>query len=376
MRPCGLPPPEEPPGTPPVTDVSAIAWADPARHADFDRWFAGVASRHGLDPATLRPASADASFRRYFRAEGTQGPRIVMDAPPAQEDCRPFVTVARLLTGAGLHAPQVLEWDEAAGFMLLDDLGSCTYLTRLDVLERDPQRADPLYRDALDALVRLQGIDAQAQVKPYDRAFMQREMDLYPEWYAQRHRGKPFDAKQQQVWSTVCTRLLDQIATQPVGLVHRDYHCRNLMVCAPREAEGAGPAPNPGILDFQDAVWGPLTYDLVSLLRDAYVDWDEPVQIDWAVRWWQSARAAGLPVREDFGEVWRDLEWMGLQRHLKVLGIFARLSHRDGKHGYLADLPRVWRHAHKVCMRYTALAPMARLLEQVEGEQAQTGYTF
>ncbi len=357
-----------------------MTWTDPARHAAFDAWLAGVAAQQGLDPATLRPASADASFRRYLRLDAREAgrpSRIVMDAPPSHEDCRPFVQVAGLLGGAGLAAPQVLAWDEAQGFMLLSDLGERTYLAELQSLDLSGgaglRRADGLYRDAVDTLVRLQRIDATTAVPAYDRALMQRELDLFPEWYIARHRGATLSEREQQQIDRCFEQILQVCLAQPAVLVHRDYHSRNLMLPA---QDGTGAAAGPGILDFQDAVAGPASYDLVSLLRDAYIEWDEAIQIDWAARYWERARKAGVPVADDFGSFWRDVEWMGLQRHLKVLGIFARLSHRDGKDGYLKDLPLVWRYAHHVAMRYSVLTPLARLLERLEDVRARDGYTF
>ena len=365
------------------TDASNAppAWSDPARAQDFAEWLARIAPAQGLVPGSVRMASADASFRRYFRIDTADGgARIVMDAPPANEDCRPFVTVARLLGEGGLNAPQVLDWDEPRGFMLLGDLGNRTYLAELQSLDLSGgaglRQADALYRDAIEALVRLQTLPATGLVPAYDRALMQRELELFPAWYIDKHRGVTLTDKQQDALAKTFETILSVCQAQPAVLVHRDFHSRNLMVCAPHVAPGAGPAPNPGLLDFQDAVLGPASYDLVSLLRDAYIGWDESIQIDWAARYWERARKAGVPVAEDFGSFWRDFEWMGLQRHLKVLGIFARLYHRDGKDGYLKDLPQVWRDAHHVAMRYSVLTPLARLLEQLEDVQARDGYTF
>ncbi len=376
-----------------------MAWVDAERQRAFDTWLAGVQGRFGLLPASVRIASADASFRRYLRVDangtgtttsaltgnaGASNPSagtpaasyIVMDAPPAKEDCRPFAQVSGLLCQAGLRVPEVLAWDEAAGFMLLPDLGDTTYLadlSRLDFGQRtDLKRADGLYRDAIDALVRLQlgTTAAQGHVPPYDRALMQREVDLFPDWYVAKHRGVTIDAKQRAILDQAFDTILNVCLAQPMVLVHRDFHSRNLMV------QPDQPGAQPGVLDFQDAVWGPVTYDLVSLLRDAYIDWDESIQIDWAVRYWEQARKAGLPVSADFGDFWRDLDWMGLQRHLKVLGIFCRLSHRDGKHGYLADLPRVWHQAHRIAARYSVLRPLSRLLEEWSDVTITSGYTF
>lgn len=346
-----------------TTDTRATpAWPDDARRQAFDRWLASL-GEHGVDPASIRPASADASFRRYFRLDTARGPRIVMDAPPAHEDCRPFVKMARLLRDAGLDAPEVLAWDEAEGFMLLSDLGDTTYLSQLDA-----RSAPALYREASEALVRLQGIAAEDAVPAYDRALLTRELQLFPDWYVAKHAGVNLDDTQRQQLAQTFELILANNLAQPRVLVHRDYHSRNLMV--------TGGGNGPGILDFQDAVWGPVTYDLVSLLRDAYIDWEEEEQIDWAIRHWERARKAGLPVDADFGQFWRDFEWMGLQRQLKVLGIFCRLSYRDGKDGYLKDLPRVWRYAHRVAMRYNGLGPLAKLLEQAAGEAREYGYSF
>jgi aminoglycoside/choline kinase family phosphotransferase len=374
-----------------VTSPLAVSWTDTDRHAAFEAWLTETAPIYRLDPASLRLASADASFRRYLRIDQNAdlcwpSPAqsfIVMDAPPSHEDCKPFVSVAALLAAGGVHAPEVLAWNEAQGFMLLSDLGSRTYLSVLQALDlASPtgfKLADTLYRDALGALVTLQGIQAEGQVPVYDRVLLRRELDLFPEWYVQRHCGVTLTETQSKQLEKTFELILKTCEDQPMVLVHRDYHSRNLMLGTrpgAETAQGAGHGTNPGVLDFQDAVWGPVTYDVVSLLRDAYIEWDEPQQIDWAARYWQQAKKAGVPVQDDFGLFWRDLEWMGLHRHLKVLGIFARLNHRDGKSAYLKDLPLVWRHAHHVAMRYSVLTPLARLLEQLAGVKAEDGYTF
>lgn len=354
---------------------ASIVWADPARERAFQAWLQAQASAHGLQPDTVRSASADASFRRYFRVEGgDKGSLIIMDAPPQHEDCRPFVSVARLLESGGVAVPHILSWDEAQGFMLISDLGASTLLStlKLDAPYDAGNRAR--YNAALDELIRIQQVAAQGQVPPYDDALLQREMDLLPQWYLTQLRGLTLSDQDQAMLAQTFALIKAQVLGQPQVLVHRDYHSRNLMV------DPADPTARPGVIDFQDAVFGAATYDLVSLLRDAYVMWDEEVQIDYAVRFWEKARKAGLPVPEDFGEFWRDFEWMGLQRHLKVLGIFARLALRDGKRGYLDDIPRVWTYAHRVCSRYQGLGPLARLLERAEAEhggiRTQVGYTF
>lgn len=346
-----------------------IAWADPARAAAFEAWLSAVAPRHGLRRETLAPASADASFRRYFRLEGAGGTSfIVMDAPPPQEDVRPFVDIAGRIAGAGLQAPQVLEADLPQGFLLLSDLGRRLYL---DALREDPDGgADTLMRDAIRALVRFQQAVPGEGLPAYDDALLRRELALFPEWCVGREFGIAWTAKQQQDWARVCDLLVASALAQPQVVVHRDWMPRNLMVAD----------PNPGILDFQDAVRGPVTYDIASLLRDAFLSWDEAREIDWAVRWWEAARKAGLPLGEamghDFGECWRAIEWMGLQRHLKVLGIFCRLKHRDGKAKYAEDLPRFFGYATKVALRYRPLAPLLPLLEPMSGRTVASGFTF
>jgi N-acetylmuramate 1-kinase len=362
-----------------TTATPSITWSDASRQAAFEAWLEGVAPDHGLLTAAVTSASADASFRRYFRVPSTSGHSfIIMDAPPQHEDCRPFVKMARLLTDGGVSAPGVLAWDEPQGFMLLTDLGAHTLLSTLKV-DAQEHSSDDLanrwrYQAATDELITLQGIAAQGQVPSYDDALLQREMDLLPQWYLTQLRGMTLTDAQQATLKRSFDLIKAQVLAQPTVLVHRDYHSRNLMV-TPDDAKA-----RPGVIDFQDAVWGPITYDLVSLLRDAYVTWDEARQIDLAIRYWEKARKAGLPVRDDFGDFWRDFEWMGLQRHLKVLGIFARLALRDGKQQYLDDIPRVWRYAHQVCARYQGLGPLAHLLEAAEaqhlGVQRQTGYTF
>ena len=347
--------------------AAAVTWPDAARGAAFQRWLATLTA-HGLDPASLRPASADASFRRYLRIDGPQRSFIVMDAPPPQEDVRPFVHVAGLIERAGLHAPQVLACDAAQGFLLLTDLGAQPYLAELQtaVAAGDTQRVEALMRDAFAALVQWQQRVDGGALPPYDEALLRRELALFPEWCAGRERGIAWTDRHQAPWQAACDRLVASALAQPRVAVHRDWMPRNLMVCE----------PNPGILDFQDAVCGPVTYDVASMLRDAFVSWGEEQEIDWAVRYWQQARAAGLPVDADFGEYWRQLEWMGLQRHLKVLGIFCRLKHRDAKPAYSADLPRFFGYARRVAGRYREFNALLRLLDEVEGVSREVGYTF
>ena len=319
------------------------------RRASLERW---LAARLKGARFSLAPASEDASFRRYFRATLEDGSTYVaMDAPPDKEDCRPFVHVAGLLAAAGVHAPRIYAQDLDAGFLLLADLGTRTYLQELN-----EGTAAALLGDAIDALLRWQLATRPGELPPYDEALLRREMNLFPEWYVERHRKIRLHERQKKALEQVFRQLVGSAAAQPQVYVHRDYMPRNLMVCD----------PNPGVLDFQDAVLGPITYDVVSLLRDAFLSWDEERVLDWSVRYWQKAKSAGLPVAAEFGEFWRALEWMGLQRHLKVLGIFARINYRDGKPRYLADTPRFIAYARAVAKRYAALAPLLGLLDEIE----------
>jgi N-acetylmuramate 1-kinase len=316
-----------------------------------------------MKPDSIRPASSDASFRRYFRIEDTSGKSyIAMDAPPPQEDVRPFIQVADLFGRTGVSVPQVLAQDTERGFLLLSDLGSTTYLHQLN-----GDTAHKLYLDAIDALVMLQAQSRPDVLPEYDRALLLRELMLFPDWYIGKHLGATLTDAQKNSLDKVFETLLANNLAQAQVYVHRDYHSRNLMVL---------PQGNPGILDFQDAVYGPITYDLVSLLRDAYIQWDEEQVLDWAIRYWERARRAGLPVNPDIDAFYRDFEFMGLQRHLKVLGIFARLYHRDGKSAYLNDIPLVLDYTRKAAHRYKATAPLVKLLDELEDAAPKFGYTF
>jgi len=314
------------------------------------------------DPGFLiEPASADASFRRYFRITLPDGgTRIVMDAPPELEDCRPFLKVAGLFRAAGVHVPEVYAEDLDNGYLLLSDLGHTTYL---DVLAA--ASAPLLYHQANQALVAIQSASAPGVLPDYDGALLARELALFPDWYIARHLGIALDVPQQGVLRSVFDKILANNLAQPQVFVHRDYHSRNLMAC------GENYPNNPGVIDFQDAVYGPLTYDLVSLYRDAYIDWPEENELDFVIRYWEMARAAGLPVHAAFADFYRDYEWMGAQRQLKVLGIFARLCYRDGKAGYINDMPRVLTYLRRTCERYLDLRPLARLLDQLDKQCAE-----
>ena len=328
-------------------------------------------------PFDLAPASADASFRRYFRltfADGSPS-RIVMDAPPEQEDVRPWLHVAELFRAAGAHVPEVLAQDLDQGFLLLSDLGSTTYLNALQPpagQAPDLHRAAHLYADALGALAAIQCASRPGVLPEYDRALLLRELQLFPEWYIARHKGVTLTDKESATLDAAFEKILAVNLAEPQVFVHRDYHSRNLMLLEPSAGLGA----NPGIIDFQDAVYGPISYDLVSLFKDAYIRWDEDFILDMLIRYWETARKLGLPVRAAFADFHRDFEWMGVQRHIKVLGIFARLCHRDGKDGYLADMPLVMDYLRRACKRWRELGPLLKLLDRLEPEQTQVGYTF
>ena len=357
---------------PPVSPVNvpgAVSWADAARAQRFARWLEAVAPTHRLVPGTLRIASADASFRRYLRIDDESGASsIIMDAPPDKEDCRPFVHVAKLMDAAGLNVPRVLDWDEPQGFMLLTDLGTQTMIEAVDAGRPDANR--DLYMAAVDALVAWQLASKPGELPPYDRALLMRELQLFPDWYIAQHRGVAVEGKLRETLDAMFALIAQRnLASAPV-YVHRDFMPRNLMI--PR-----GPAESRlGVLDFQDAVYGPVTYDIACLMRDAFLSWDEEFVLDITVRYWQRATKAGLPVGSDFGEFYRAVEWMGLQRHLKVAGIFARLTLRDGKPKYLADAPRFIGYIRATASRYRELAPLLAAVDAIEGSQPQSAYSF
>jgi aminoglycoside/choline kinase family phosphotransferase len=352
--------------------TATVLWSDLARAADFDRWLARIAPAHQLQPASLRLAKADASFRRYLRIDGAEeSPRIIMDAPPAHENCAAFVHVAQLMADAGLNAPRILDWDPAHGFMLLTDLGARTMMEAIDPAR--PEASRPLYLQAIDALLKWQQATRPGQLPPYDDALLRRELALFPDWYLARHRGLTLDAGQRQTLDHAFNLIVARNLAAPMVYVHRDFMPRNLM------APSAAGQPL-GILDFQDAVLGPASYDIASLMRDAFLSWDEEFVLDITIRYWERARKLGLLDFEDwhgdFASFWRAVEWMGLQRHLKVAGIFARLTLRDGKPKYLADAPRFIGYIRHTAARYRELTPLLRLIDTAEGAQAATGWAF
>jgi aminoglycoside/choline kinase family phosphotransferase len=349
-----------------ISSSSPVPDAADTRLAQLRDWLAGL-DLVALD--SIRPASSDASFRRYFRFDvapahqAALGPTLIaMDAPPERENVPAFLKVDQLLDDAGVTVPAIVARDVARGFLLLSDLGTTTYLQRIDV-----ENAPAMYSDAVNTLIRFQ-LHSQSGVLPeFDRAFVLREMALFPEWFIGRHLGVTMDAAQGAQLEAVFEAIASNVLAQQQVFMHRDFHSRNLMFMD----QG-----NPGVLDFQDAVFGPITYDLASLLRDAYISWDEELVLDWVVRYWQRAKQVGLPVNPDIDAFYRDFEFMALQRHLKILGIFCRLNYRDGKPLYMGDLPTVMAYVRKTANRYTALKPLVRLLDAFEDTAPQVGYTF
>ncbi len=355
----------------PTQPEHEVLWTDPARAAAFQHWLAGLGPEHELRPASLRLASADASFRRYLRVDTSRGSRIIMDAPPEKEDCAPFARVARLLADAGLNVPQVFAWDQCNGFMLLGDLGARTMMQALEP-ER-PQANLGLYMQAVQALLTWQLASRADVLPPYDGALLLRELELFAQWYLIRHRHVEIDSGMRHTLDEVFGLIIRENLSWQNVYVHRDFMPRNLML----PVDSAGSAENRlGVLDFQDAVYGPVTYDIACLMRDAFLSWEEDFVLDVSVRYWEKARAAGLPVGQDFGAFYRGVEWMGLQRHLKVAGIFARLTLRDGKPQYLADTPRFIQYIRATATRYRELRPLLRLIDKVEGVQDRSAYAF
>jgi aminoglycoside/choline kinase family phosphotransferase len=348
-----------------LSTSATIEWSQPERHAAFTQWLNAQVAVHGVQPTTLRAASADASFRRYFRVDTFAGSCIVMDAPPDKENCQPFVHVARLMQDAHLLVPRILAWDEPQGFMLLDDLGTQTMMEVIDPTQ--PQVNHGLYMRAIDALLAWQQASRPGVLPAYDEALLTRELLLFPDWYLAQHRSVQLDTQQRDMLNRTFQTIVQRNLAAPSVYVHRDFMPRNLMM--PHDSS----EPRLGVLDFQDAVYGPVSYDIASLMRDAFLSWDEDFVLDVTIRYWERARKLGLLDHEgwsqDFGEFWRAVEWMGLQRHLKVAGIFARLTLRDGKPKYLADAPRFIGYIRSTASRYSELTPLLRLIDKVEGTE-------
>ena len=375
------------------------ARSNPDRAAAFSRWLASLTVVENLQPPTLRLASADASFRRYFRIDADSKTRIIMDAPPDKEDSKPFVEVAQLMRHAGLNVPDVLAWDQAHGFLLLSDLGNKTMMQQMN--RDNPMANYDAYMQAVDVLIAWQLASKPGALPPYDEALLGRELALFPDWYLAQHRGVVVEGEILNTLNTAFKQIVAQNLAWPSVYVHRDFMPRNLMkdvaptLVASRtslppggvnlatplfENPRGGPSgnfiPKIGVLDFQDAVYGPITYDIASLMRDAFLSWEEDFVLEITIRYWEKARKAGLPVGDDFGEFYRGVEWMGLQRHLKIAGIFARLTLRDGKPQYLADAPRFIQYIRATCGRYRELKPLLRLIDRIEGIEAATGFAY
>jgi N-acetylmuramate 1-kinase len=312
-----------------------------------------LASDAGLDVARIEPASSDASFRRYFRVFHARGTLIVMDAPPDREDVRPYLKVSALLESLRVHVPHVHASDCERGLVLLEDLGTVHYLSRLEA-GGDP---DALYGDALDALADIQarGAETADALAPYDREPLMREMSLMPEWFCSRHLGLELTREEREIIAQSFEWLIGEALAQPQVFVHRDFHSRNLMVL---------PRRNPGVIDFQDALRGPIGYDIVSLLKDCYIAWPRARVLEWVGAHRERLAARGFAACSSDRELVRWVDLIGVQRHLKVLGIFARLWYRDGKPGYLRDLPLTLRYVLETCAEYRELAPLGRLLER------------
>lgn len=362
---------------------SSILWTDSEREKNFAAWLTNVSLQHHLNPKTLKLASADASFRRYFRVDSATpnatATFIIMDAPPAQENCKPFVEVAKLMGQAGLQVPEILAWDETQGFMLLTDLGEKTMMEVIN-----PQLSDALaepnfdlYMQAVDALIDWQLASKPGVLPPYDDGLLRRELALFPDWYLAKNKGVVLDKAQQATLDHAFSLIVQRNLEVPSVYVHRDFMPRNLMISTQNGMQSLG------VLDFQDAVYGPITYDIASLMRDAFLSWEEPFVLDITIRYWQKAVKVGLLGANsptgwgaDFGEFYRAVEWQALQRHLKILGIFARLTLRDGKPKYLADSPRFINYVRKTADRYRELGPFLKLIDHIEGIETPMGYSF
>ncbi len=346
-----------------VMTTSAHFSSDP-RSQQLQSWLAQLPEfASQLRLKSFRPASADASFRKFYRVDNQAGLSLIaIDAPPATENNAAYLKNAELFKKLHLTVPEVFAHDLQQGFFLVSDLGTETYA---HVINHD--NAHHLYLDAIDALVLMQA-QSQPEVFPeFDRAFIERELGIFKEWYIDKHLQVSLTEQQQTTLAKVLEHITATVLAQPQVYMHRDFHSRNLIW----RQQG-----NPGIVDFQDAVYGPITYDLVSLLRDAYQQWDEELVLDWAIRYWEKARKAGLPVADDIDSFYRDFEITGLQRHLKILGLFVRLSKRDGKHHLLGDIPTVMEYVRRTCNRYRELVPLLRLLDSWENREVQSGYTF
>jgi aminoglycoside/choline kinase family phosphotransferase len=357
--------------------LANIEWNDANREALFHQWLEQQAAQFGLKTQSVRPASADASFRRYFRvdsetAKDNQASFIIMDAPPDKENCEPFVRIAKLMAARGLLVPKILQWDAPNGFILLDDLGQNTMMDLID--KAKPQANIGLYLRAVDALLLLQQSQQEHTLPSYDETLLQRELHLFPDWYVAQHHQLQLSDAQKKALEKIFGLIVARNLASPKVWVHRDFMPRNLVV--PQNTNEL----RLGVLDFQDAVYGPITYDIASLMRDAFLTWEEDFVLEITIRYWERARKLGLMDfdgwSQDFGAFWRAVEWMGLQRHLKVAGIFARLTLRDGKDKYLADTPRFIQYIRHTASRYAELTPLLRLIDTLEGTHPEMSLAY
>ena len=326
------------------------------------KWLEQAGKTLGIDPATIEKASSDAGFRQYYRVKGTDGTYIIMDSPPEHYKLDPFIEVDELFAKAGVNVPVIYAKDMENGFLILSDMGKQTYL---DVIDND--NANRLMSDATDALIKIQLASKEGVLPPYSEQKLREELELFPEWYLKRHLGWEITKEERSIIDKTFDLIIKKNLDQPSVYVHRDYMPRNLMLTE---------KDNPGVIDFQDALYGPISYDIASLCKDAFISWDESQVLDWTIRYWEKARKAGLPVREDFGAFWEDVEWMGIQRHLKVLGIFARINYRDGKEKYLMDTPRFLQYVKTTSHRYDSLKPLSRIIDKIMQTEEKVGYTF
>ena len=352
--------------------IQSLGWLELEREIHFSAWLSSLQSQFNLQLHTIRGASADASFRRYFRIEAVHASFIVMDAPPDKENCSSFVQISQLLLNAGLKAPRVLQWQQELGFMLLDDLGS---QTMLQYLNTNPS-IEPLslFDKSTDALIKWQAASIPLVLPDYDQTLLLRELLIFEEWYVNSYKNIILNAKDKTDLHNIFNLLIRHNLDSQMVYVHRDFMPRNLMVSENDVDKRIG------ILDFQDAVYGPITYDIASLLRDAFISWDEPFVLDVTIRYWHKAKSAGLlrylDWDSDFGAFYKSVEWMGLQRHLKVAGIFARLGLRDQKPLYLADTPRFISYIRATAGRYNELKPLLKLIDLIEGYSPTVSYSI
>lgn len=340
------------------------------RAQNLKNWLETKSTKYDLDLNNISNASTDASFRSYFRIpSGSHKTLIAMDAPPSHENTQAFIHAGTLLQSVGINTPKILEQDLEQGFLIISDLGQHTYYQLIQDKIDDAQ-LQTMYRQALDSLVQMQASSTNG-LPHYNQELLLSELNLYTQWYVEQHKQIKLSQEQKAVLESAFQSITQHNAKSPQVFVHRDFHSPNLIVNYETENYA-----NPGIIDYQDALLGPITYDIASLVMDARTTWTEGQQLDWAIRYWQKARDAKLPVPEDFAQFHIDYEWMSLQRNLRILGVFTRLSIRDGKHHYLDHIPRVLEYIRQVSTRYNELARLNMLINQIEGIEIKAGYTF